>query len=236
MDKLELFHVYGGLQVVRNQTFTPFRNSSILELSLKTEVSLYHLEPDSFSNFSKLETPITLMLEVNENGVTCPAPDFFKFSAQRGCVIQRFLLSGNNLATQFELDVDGLTFRHFGNTKELDITRNGIKSLPTKVFRHTVGLQKLNLSQNSLRIFEFQLDHMARLVELDLSYNLVATLDQAVTDNLASVFRSVKPNANLSIDLTGNSLQCSCETLPFLHWASSHRQLYLLVQQNLRHV
>jgi len=56
LHSLKMLQVYGGLDAVRNDTFASFRNSSVTELSLKTKMSLKHLQPGSFSHFRKLET------------------------------------------------------------------------------------------------------------------------------------------------------------------------------------
>jgi len=64
MVKLNIFHIYGGLDAVRNDTFSSFCNSSVTELSIKTKTSLYRLEAASFKPFSKLKS---LDLGSNQN-------------------------------------------------------------------------------------------------------------------------------------------------------------------------
>lgn len=56
MTKLQTLHIYGGLDAVLEDTFTSFGNSSISELSLKTGISLHHVEPSGFSHLSALTT------------------------------------------------------------------------------------------------------------------------------------------------------------------------------------
>jgi Leucine-rich repeat (LRR) protein len=64
MTSLKTLHVYGGLQIVRNDTFSGFCKAAITELSLKTVQSLHQFEPQSFSHFPMLET---LDLSYNHN-------------------------------------------------------------------------------------------------------------------------------------------------------------------------
>jgi len=163
-------------------------------------------------------------IDFSDNGLACAAPDFLKISYDLGTRVKGIYLSGNSLAEQLENDVNGQTFQYFGEATVLDLSRNGLKTLPVDVFRHAASLELLNLGENSLQIFDLQLSHMSRLVELNVSYNLITTFDYNATDRLTTLFRNSHLNANLSIDLTGNPLQCSCETLAFLRWISLYRR------------
>jgi hypothetical protein len=107
---------------------------------------------------------------------------------------------------------------------DLNLARNGIKSLPVKCLPLRNSASTLNLSQNSLRLLEFEIGHMTDLVMLDLSYNLIATFDCNGTRKLDEMFRNGNSLSNLSVDLTGNPLQCSCDTLVFLKWIDSNRR------------
>jgi Leucine-rich repeat (LRR) protein len=169
-------------------------------------------------------SPTNLTIDWSDNGLSCFAPDVFRESSLTGSNVLKFQLSGNRLSTQLEQDVDGQTFIHYGNMTDLNLARNGIKSLPVNVFRYLSQLQRLNLSQNSLRLFDFEIRHMTDLVLLDLSHNLIATFDCNGTLKLDEMFRSGKTFTNLSVDLTGNPLQCSCDTLIFLKWISSNQR------------
>jgi len=152
------------------------------------------------------------------------APDFMKISSQLGTDLKALYLSGNSLAEQLENDVNGLTLKYLHNMTLLDLARNGIKSLPDNFFHHAANLERLNLGQNSIQLFDFQLNSMSKLVELNLSYNLLASFDSYATDRLTSIFCSSNYNANMSVDLTGNPFECSCNTLPFLRWINSYQR------------
>jgi Leucine-rich repeat (LRR) protein len=64
LSRLQTLHIYGGLQEVRNRTFAVFRRLAIVEISLKTKLSLSNFEPESFSHFPMLRT---LDLGYNQN-------------------------------------------------------------------------------------------------------------------------------------------------------------------------
>ena len=95
--------------------------------------------------------------------------------------------------------------------------------MSVNAFRHTVTLEKLDLSQNFLRTIEAHISHLSKLSILNISFNLLTTLNSELTGELSKTFLSFEPIANLTIDLTGNPLQCSCDTYPFLRWISLNR-------------
>jgi len=78
----------------------------------------------------------------------------------------------------------------------------------------------LNLSQNSLRQIDFEFSHMKMLRVLDLSYNLLTSLQ----DSTLQRFSALMETSNLAISLLGNPLQCSCETYHFLKWIKQQQK------------
>jgi len=178
---------------------------------------------ENLINSLVLTSPSNVSIDFSDNRISCFSPDVFNYSYYLGSYIVELYLSGNNLGEQFDRDINGITFRSLTHLKELDLSRNGIKSLSLNALRYPSNLEKLDLSQNSLRTFDIDISHMRKLTSLNISHNLLTTLYSSKTDELTTIFQSTTPNGNLSIDLTGNPLQCSCDTLPFLQWISSNR-------------
>ena len=156
----------------------------------------------------------SLTIDLADNSISCLAKDVFSYSVSRGLIMGKLLLSGNNLWEQLAQDENGETFFHYSNLTELNLANNRIKTLPVGVFNNVPKLTILNLSSNSLQLIEFKLEHFERLNILDLSFNLLTSLEPAVQRDLSSLMR----NVTFRVDLLGNPLQCSCESLVFLHW------------------
>ena len=160
------------------------------------------------------------VFDFSDNRVSCIAPDAFNVMFALGSTMNEFLLSGNRLAAQMEADINGITFKHFGNLSGLSLANNGIKILPPGVFSKLQNISALNLSQNSLRQIDFEFSHMKMLRKLDLSYNLLTSVQESTLQRLSALMET----SNLAISLLGNPLQCSCETYYFLKWITQHRK------------
>ena len=155
-----------------------------------------------------------MTVDFADNSISCLAKDVFSYSISRGLNIGKLLLSGNNLYEQLAQDENGETFLNYRNLTELNLANNRIKTLPVGVFNNVPKLKILNLSSNYLQLIEFEMKHFERLNILDLSFNLLTSLEPAVQRDLSRLMRNVSSR----VDLLGNPLQCSCESLVFLHW------------------
>ena len=98
---------------------------------------------------------------------------------------------------------------------ELNLANNKIKTLPSGVFSKIPHLTKLNLSDNSLQLIEFDITHFDRLEILDLSSNLLTQLE---ANNQVAMTNLMRQFVNFSLNIYGNPLQCTCESLDFLKW------------------
>jgi len=187
---------------------------------------LKHIEY-RFNGLENLQGPLIvsqpikhIAFDFSDNGCSCIAPDAFHITHKLGTIITELILSGNKLAAQMEADVNGITFKDFMHLRRLNLANNGIKSLPTGVFSQLPNMVVLNLSLNSLRGIDFEFSHMKKLQMLDVSYNLLTTLQKSAMQK----FSDLMETSNLTISLLGNPLQCSCETLNFLEWTNQHRK------------
>ena len=168
-----------------------------------------------------MSQPMTnVVFDFSDNRFSCIAPDAFSITVMLGSIIKELNLGGNKLATQMEADVSGITFKDFMHLDKLSLANNGIKRLSTGIFSHLPNMKALNLSQNSLRQIEFQFDHMKTLAMIDVSYNLLTSLQRSTLRE----FSDLMETSNLTISLLGNPIQCSCETLYFLQWISQNRK------------
>ena len=153
-------------------------------------------------------------VDFSDNSISCLARDVFKYSVSKGLGVGKLLLAGNNLWEQLAQDVDGETFIHYSNLTELNLANNRIKKLPFGVFSKVPKLEILNLSGNSLQLIEFDVKLFKQLKVFDMSNNLFTSLETSVQDKLSLLMRSTNTNTVL----VGNPLQCSCDSLLFLHW------------------
>jgi len=161
-----------------------------------------------------------IVLDFSDNKFWCIAPDAFNVTFKQGTTFDEFILSGNNLATQMEVDISGITFKNFVQLRKLHLANNGIKKLTSGVFSHLPNIMVLNLSQNSLRQIDFEFSHMKMLQMLDLSNNLLTSLQERTLQK----FSALMETSHLLINLLGNPLQCSCETQHFLKWSKHNRK------------
>ena len=155
------------------------------------------------------DPPSPMTIDLSDNGCHNVGPDFFKYMTNATGVLY---LSHNRLGEQFMNEPNCSIFQQLTLLTELHLAFNEIKTIPQLIFINQLELNVLNLSHNSLQFLDFHLDHMVKLTYLDLSANLIVQLDTHYTDLWNSV-----PN-NLSIDLKGNPLICSCESMRFLRW------------------
>ena len=161
-----------------------------------------------------------MVLDFSDNKFWCIAPDAFNITFKQGTTFEEFILSGNKLATQMEVDINGITFKDFVQLGKLNLANNGIKKLTSGIFSHLPNMKVLNLSQNSLRQIDFEFSHMKTLQMLDLSNNLLTSLQESTLQK----FSVLIVKSHLLINLLGNPLQCSCETQHFLKWIKQHRK------------
>ena len=76
-------------------------------------------------------------------------------------------------------------------------------------------LEKLDLSSNGFHNFSLDLINMTNLQRLDLSNNNIQCLSKSTIRQLNQISKS---SNNVQIDLSGNTLSCTCECLHFFLW------------------
>ena len=130
--------------------------------------------------------------------------------------VETVKLSHNILASVLAHDTDGLIFKPLNATKTLDLSDNSITSLPEKVFDHLSSIENLNLSNNQLAEFKSSSVHLKGTRQLDLHNNQLTTFPVSLLEEMTA------NQYNISIDLSNNFLEVSCENLEFLTWLTEN--------------
>ncbi|XP_046582509.1 toll-like receptor 4 [Haliotis rubra] len=131
--------------------------------------------------------------------------------------------SSNYLGDFLRKDKTGQAFSYSPTLEFLDLSLNRIQSLPVNVFRNLVNLKTLNLSKNSISKLEIKISHMTNLKFLNLSSNEISSLDHMFVSQLDLINKS----SGLKVDLSGNPLICSCDSLDFIQWMTQRKGLFV---------
>ncbi|PVD38461.1 hypothetical protein C0Q70_01076 [Pomacea canaliculata] len=94
----------------------------------------------------------------------------------------------------------------------------------------------INLSYNYIISFDVDISSARCLKLLDLSYNNIHSLPSHVRDHLDSVAQAT--SENVTVNLTFNSISCTCENIEFLSWMATtkvhfpHKKLYFCLMSD----
>ncbi|XP_071109000.1 toll-like receptor 4 [Haliotis cracherodii] len=124
-------------------------------------------------------------------------------------------LSNNILGQRIQSDGDGNLFHQFHHVKQFDISENVINSLPRNIFRGLKSVETLIIRSNFLQRFEATLKPMQSLYYLDLANNKLQRLSMGTIQELDML-------PNVTVNLRGNPIQCSCQALDFLKWMNAN--------------
>ena len=126
--------------------------------------------------------------------------------------------SNNFLGQALSEDIDGLIFRPLQQLNALNLSANLITSLPA--FSALNNLTTLNLAFNSITEVSSSLASLKSLMELDLRQNKISTLPLVLLQQLDKTAQ--RTSRNVSVDLSNNTLEISCENLVLLEWIVQH--------------
>ncbi|OWF41429.1 toll-like receptor 4 [Mizuhopecten yessoensis] len=135
--------------------------------------------------------------------------------------LESLIIHDNLLGNVLYNDTNGKIFRHLTHLKVLDLSWNRIQAVPNLLLKNQNELQILNISNNELHTFDLELKHMTNLQHLNISHNQLYKLSKYDRVQIDSLKRS-----NLTVNLYGNQLQCSCETLDFLKWLDDNKAMF----------
>ena len=132
--------------------------------------------------------------------------------------------SHNDLSRDLEEDKGGEIFKTFIRLEVLDISFNKISSLPRLLLKNSRNLMYINASNNRMSTWMVDISHMFNLTFLDLSENKLSTLS-------IHTCKAIQRSINMTIDLSGNALACTCENQQFLNWIQKNKHHF----QNIEH-
>ncbi|XP_069120723.1 toll-like receptor 4 isoform X1 [Argopecten irradians] len=135
--------------------------------------------------------------------------------------LEELLLHDNLLGNVLKTDENGNIFRRLVHLKLLDLSWNRIQEVPNLLLKNQNNLQILNISNNEMLTFDLNFEHMNNLQYLNLSKNRLSLLSKQTRKQIDSC-----RSHNLTVNLYGNKLQCSCETLDFLKWLGERRNTF----------
>ena len=123
------------------------------------------------------DTSVELAADFSHNNLISFAGSFNTSILYSGLCVVSLSLNDNKLGN--ELSVKGEnSFEYFKDSLSLDLSSNGIKSLPDSVFKSQNNLRILNLSKNSLLLINFQVAHLTKITTINVSENLVSQLGE----------------------------------------------------------
>nr|WBP49908.1 Toll-like receptor protein [Mimachlamys nobilis] len=186
----------------------PFKPNNLTHIDLHN--NLLHSWKGTVSNLQHVK-----YIDGSNNYCNFISDDFFNECPN----LETLLIHDNLLGDVLRKDKNGNIFRHLTHLKVLDLSWNRIQTVPKLLLKNQNELQILNISNNQLDTFDLLFGHMKGLEYLNLSHNQLQKLSG---DNLRQIDRLT----NLTVNLFGNKLQCSCETLDFLKWLSDNKALF----------
>ncbi|XP_056016542.1 toll-like receptor 4 [Ostrea edulis] len=160
-----------------------------------------------------------LTFDVSHNFCSHVSPQIF----ENFRYLKHLNMSHNDLDQDLKKDTEGQLFKDLESLEILDLSFNKMYSLPKHILRTSKGIKYINVRNNRLSYWEVSVSGMSNLTLLDLSQNKLVTLDENARTNIERAFK----HSNLSIDLSENVLQCSCENEEFLTWMSENEHHFI---------
>ncbi|KAJ8315798.1 hypothetical protein KUTeg_007948 [Tegillarca granosa] len=122
----------------------------------------------------------------------------------------------NNLEEGFSNNFGQTFLRGLKNLSILKLSRNMLTKLHEEFFvdQHEF-LQEIYLGGNKFKNIPFDVPVFSKLQFIDLSNNVINTLSKSEQEDLDNV---EKKTDFITLDLSGNQLQCTCNNLNFLRW------------------
>ena len=131
-------------------------------------------------------------------------------------------ISNNKLGFSFDFDKNNhshLILQNLTKLEFLDMSYNKITKLHTETFSSLVNLRELRLESNMLNEWSFDLNNSRCLTVLDLAGNKLDSLPPSAMDYLDWLtHQDCNLNKNVTLNISMNSVICSCDDLHFLKW------------------
>ena len=190
------------------------KDAHLVKLRVATELesvdASYNIIPDW--NTPAFELQSLKHLDISNNFASSIMSDLFT----RVPNLIKLNASNNLLGTALSEDIDGQIFNPLDRLQVLDLSANRIPFIPGKLFSTLSNLSSLNLSYNGINEVYESLNWLTNLTELNLRQNKLSTLPVQILQQM--VILASKQYRNVSIDLSNNTLEISCDNLDFLNW------------------
>ncbi|CAC5403891.1 TLR13 [Mytilus coruscus] len=134
------------------------------------------------------------------------------------------LVQNNLLGFVLPDDHTGETFAALTILKTLNLADNRIPNLPVTIFKSQKNLRTLNLSGNMLENVNFEMIHMTKLSNIDISDNRLSLLEVSFTKQLDDLTKHVR---HLTVDMSGNPIKCTCDSIDFIKWLTTTKVVLL---------
>ncbi|KAL5018343.1 hypothetical protein ScPMuIL_004065 [Solemya velum] len=136
--------------------------------------------------------------------------------------LKTLLIAQNFLGFSLRTDDNGRIFKNLRRLQKLDISDNRIDRLPKFIFRGLESLEMINLGNNSLTECNFNIGHMSKLKHIDMSFNQLSTIP-----NHFLIHLDQQLSKNITVNMKGNPLVCSCASLKFLEWFKERKTIFM---------
>ncbi|XP_056013705.1 toll-like receptor 4 [Ostrea edulis] len=156
------------------------------------------------------------ILDLSNNFCFYISPHFLKY----GTGLKSLNLSENNIGQSLSSDKEGKTFENLISLENLDLSHDSIMSLSVQMFKNMRKLKTLNLKNNLLSIWRVNIEHLREIKYMNLAQNRFTTIEERYRRSFETLFRT----SNLTVDLSGNKLLCSCDNVDFLSWITRNRR------------
>ena len=140
------------------------------------------------------------------------SPNFFSSAPN----LKTLDASNNLLGEVLSQDTAGLMFKPLQHLEVLNLSLNKVTVLPKELFSYLNSLKTLILAFNGISEVNTSLARLTNLSFLDLRQNKISSLPLQLLQQMDDLGR--KKAQVISIDLSNNSLEISCENLHFLQW------------------
>ena len=117
--------------------------------------------------------------------------------------------------------IENVNENFFGSCPTLEdiyLGNDKLTEIPTTIFSRSVNLQRLDMSKNYLRSFDFDLQNCTRLSILNLSSNSIESVTQQRISELTQLAAGKTEDNNLVVDLSNNRLHCLCNSTHLIKW------------------
>nr|XP_022294553.1 toll-like receptor 13 [Crassostrea virginica] len=204
--KLEIFYAQSSRLYIKDPTLSAYA-PNLRHVYLQNNFFMSLKRPIRAKN-NRVET-----LDLSNNFCS----HMFQFND--GQYVKHLNLSHNDLGRDFEEDINGTICRALISLEVLDISFNEIISLPKLFLKNSNNLKYINASGNRLSSWIVDIETMSNLTFLDLSENKLAT----ISIDTRSQFERAFQRSNMTINLSGNGLSCTCENQDFMYWIQKNQ-------------